>query len=349
MRVVVQQHKKSNTTAPGNRRHASVHGPTQGKFFKDNRPQTTRVAQLKNNRAVASSEVIQRYTDVTAVNYTNADKPLFQIMRFKYLPKFKQIQEFLSNIQRTDPHLQALNNSMEGQPDLSQLLLERMPSWSPELALLTDPVPEQDFRAMALEGKLFEDYVDIPTGGKLTHGVQSHRLQWYMIAQEFGDHLARRLYEISLDPIWENDHSSTIWNLIVDGNSADEFDFTQPGKLQQYLDNTFVAQNGKEYLKGFIQEEQANFIATQKLLRLKAYEQLARGGKPHKTQDVEGNTFSGFVDKNEKNDDLDALWVSTITELDHGSTIQDLDENRIRSNIKLEKEFDQSTVRLNDL
>lgn len=223
-----------------------------------------------------SPAIVQRYSDVHEVTFNHEGEPEFELMKGTYLEKYSQIQHFLSDINRTKPYLDALNSELLNNPavGLSTLLTMKNPQEPKELPKLPVAVSPEDFSDMVRSGTLFEDWV-----GK-SHGVQTHRLQWHMINEEF-DQEANELRLHSIDPIWQNNLNKTMWDLIVDSTDSNRrYDFTQPEKLQTYiatyyrprLRNLFhkirqlFAPGLQNRLRGEVEQEQAQFDSNKQTL-----------------------------------------------------------------------------------
>lgn len=223
-----------------------------------------------------SPAIVQRYTDVHEVTFNHDGEPEFELMKGVYLEKYSQIQHFLSDIDRTKPYLDALNSELLNNPalGLSTLLTMKNPQEPKELPKLPVAVSPEDFSDMVRSGTLFEDWV-----GK-SHGVQTHRLQWHMINEEFNQE-ANELRINSIDPIWQNNLNKTMWDLIVDSTDSNRrYDFTQPEKLQNYiatyyrprLRNLFhkirqlVTPGFQNRLRGEIEQEQTTFDSNKQTL-----------------------------------------------------------------------------------
>ena len=107
--------------------------------------------------------------------------------------------------------------------------------WRADLPKLTEAVPGDQFADLVSQGVLFEDWVE------LQHGVQSHRLQWYLIQKQFPG-IALALYKEMVHPDWDQKGGRKMWDLVVDSTaSANAFDFTHPATLERYLKDNYRA------------------------------------------------------------------------------------------------------------
>ncbi|MCB0009204.1 MAG: hypothetical protein KDE04_22215, partial [Anaerolineales bacterium] len=153
-----------------------------------------------------------------------------------WLPRFQAVQQFLSDITRTKPLLDSLNKRMLFSP-LTRILSNQAvkQGWRRELPRLTEAVPGDAFADLVRQGTLFEDWVE------KQHGVQSHRLQWYLIQNQFpGTALA--LYKEMVHDDWEQTNGRKMWDLVVDSTSSeDDHDFTHPATLERYLNENYQA------------------------------------------------------------------------------------------------------------
>ena len=299
------------------------------------RPDTNRActASTRAHRVADSGELhpthavaaVQKVDDVRSqefVHEKDEDDIEFQWMKSGYLEHFSQIQIFLRDINRTKPHLDELNALLLefGTPLPSMLSLQMSP-WSREMPTLVGPTPPNAFVEMTVSGKLFEDYVDQIIDGVLSHGIQSHRLQWYLIYKEFGP-IAMELYKASVDPVFDSTivgdggkkRVRKLWDLIVDASSNDEHDFTQPGKLHRYLHQTYVpAGRGENRLRADIREGQEEFESRKKELNVeKGMHKRRQATEPVGASIDAGVSWSGW-----SSDDKSALpdnrvWSPTI-------------------------------------
>ncbi len=260
--------------------------------------------------------VVQRYKDVHAVKFHQAGEMDFEWHKSGYLEKFSQIQVFLNDIKRINNHLHVLNYKLNRfNSNLSDLIAMLMPEWSSQMVTLINPTPRDAFVEMAQSGKLFEDYVDSLTeDNRFQHGIQSHRIQWYLIREEFGP-IAFDLFKSAVDPIWLHRHNPTLtmWDLIVDGGDKNPHDFTRPGNLQNYLDFEYESPHGQPNLiRSNMKAEKADFTETKKRLNKEKKEQMSREQqKPSGAKtDAKGNLWSGWI-----NDSETPPWAPTILEV----------------------------------
>ncbi len=179
----------------------------------------------------------QRYHDIAtrkAELFENYGDDEYSVYKNEFLDDFAAVQRFLSDITQTKPLLDALNAELLRSPrhTLSEILQAK--DSSAELIKLVAGVSTEDFSQVVAQGIRFEDWVGA------SHGIQSHRIQWFMIGQHFNN--SDDLYRESVDPYWtvNGAFGARIWDLVVDSTHANnETDFTKPETLQNYLRQTY--------------------------------------------------------------------------------------------------------------
>ena len=178
--------------------------------------------------ATRSAPVIQRYADLFATFPISAE--LSDAVRQVWLPRFTAIQQTLSNKVTVDTQLTNLATYMlEHGVGVSEALADHEKGvWTGSRPILTDFVPAEVFRNVVRKGQMFEDLV-----GK-SHGIQTHRIQWYIVGSVTTPEQAHALYQEALNPRWTA-NGRTMWDLTVDETGAQAQDFTQPDRLETYL------------------------------------------------------------------------------------------------------------------
>ena len=174
---------------------------------------------------------VQRFEDLNA-KYADSDK-VNDVQKQEWLPEFKKIQLLLNDTESVKTKLAALAAYM-GTHNVTlndALVAHESGTWTDVQPILIDFVPEAVFEDFVSRGQLFVDLV-----GK-SHGVQTHRIQWYIIQAEFGQAFAKKMYAESVNPRWKK--GKNMWDWIVDGVNASAGDFTQPDRLEDYLIEQF--------------------------------------------------------------------------------------------------------------
>ncbi|WP_198669820.1 LirA/MavJ family T4SS effector [Cognataquiflexum aquatile] len=216
----------------GLEKEAEVMGGRALNFKKSDEKNTFRINENTPDKAIVNNLAIQLFQDVRNKGiFRNEDNMEFKNQNHVLL-RYWGIQKFLSDISRTKPYLDELNSKMLEDPksSLSEVLRSKEPGDYQLPFQLIEGVSTEEFKKIIVMGIKFEDWVDE------LHGVQTHRIQWFLIESEFQD--ANELYRNSVNPIWEVEpkYASTMWDLIVDSNKPnDDLDFTKPEKLQNYL------------------------------------------------------------------------------------------------------------------
>jgi Family of unknown function (DUF5636) len=224
-----------------------------------------------------SNNCIQRYVDVNVVNYINDEKfpepdtsdegQKWKNKKSDWIPKYKTIQEKLSDINFCKPHLDTINDFLLANPKLSlsnalaQLEIDSK-KWSKSRPLLLGFVESKNFEDIVRRGQLFEDWVS-----KL-HGSQTHRIQWYIIGKVYPNEV-NQLYTGSVDPDWRSKTYQNMWDLVVDelqSKKNHDNDFTCPEVLEAYLNKTYSNDNSNR-LKEEIQRYQEEFTSYKQALQ----------------------------------------------------------------------------------
>jgi hypothetical protein len=172
------------------------------------------------------STIVQRFPDLVN-EYENKNFP----DKDEWIVKFREVQEILNDTALVNSAIEGLSNLMAVKGmNLSQALAwSEDKIWSPDQLMLTDFVPAPLFLKLLREGKTFEDLV-----GK-THGVQSHRIQWFIITFFLGPDETLTRYREAGNERWMHNGKS-MWDRVVDATgNVDEMDFTQPDHLEAYI------------------------------------------------------------------------------------------------------------------
>ena len=182
--------------------------------------------------------VTQLYQDLKAL-YDYDSIPLERAGDKTWLDDFIHIQNVLSDKTKVETHLQLLNDTMTRENlSLTAALskFEKVSGFSPLQPLLIGFVPAPVFRGIVRGKQTFQDLVAKP------HGVQTHRLQWYIINQEVAQggfrHTGVNLYAETADPRWIGSNGKDMWQNMVDNfntQAINDFDFTSPDKLEAFL------------------------------------------------------------------------------------------------------------------
>jgi Family of unknown function (DUF5636) len=277
MKPVVQRLANKDGGAIASNLEASIH-QARG----NGQPLADSVHQPKLNehqitKHAISNNCIQRYVDVSKVSYINDQKfpdtdtsdesQKWKNKKSEWIPKYKTIQEKLSDIDFCKPHLDEINNFLLGNLQLSlsdalgQLEINSK-KWSKSRPLLLGFVESKDFEDIVRRGQLFEDWV------AKVHGSQTHRIQWYIIGKIYPNEV-NQLYTGSVDPDWQNRISQNMWDLVVDelpSTKNHDKDFTCPEVLEAYLNKTYSNDN-KNRLKEEIQRYQEEFTSYKQALQ----------------------------------------------------------------------------------
>jgi hypothetical protein len=177
-----------------------------------------------------NNHVVQLYNDLDNLYH---DKHFDD--KDAWLLRFTRVQELLNDTNLVDQSLKALTDWMVVKhrklPDALADFEEG--AWSGEKLILTDFVPPPLFLNLLREGKLFEDLVG------LAHGVQSHRIQWFIIQYALGREEALALFKEAGNIRWIVGGKS-MWDQIVDVTGETiASDFTKPSSLESYINDKY--------------------------------------------------------------------------------------------------------------
>ena len=141
-----------------------------------------------------------------------------------YLADFKKIQALLKDEGKSHD---ILNDSLLQDGGWEQQLgaFEGTTGFSAARPTLINFVPPQFFLKMVGRKQSFEDLLDA------SHGVHTHRIQWYLIAKDILNggyqHTVLELYQEAGNEFWEN-NKKYMWDEIVDrGDSQQGFAFPE--------------------------------------------------------------------------------------------------------------------------
>lgn len=240
---------------------------------------------------------IQRYVPVESVEFQNdqLDNPPagWAARKAEWIPRFSAVQQFLHDIKRTRPLLDQLNEGLKQQP-LTDILASQAVEmgWQQELPKLVEGVPAESFIDLVGRGFLFEDWVEDQ------HGVQSHRVQWYLIQKQFPE-TALDLYREVVHSDWVDTEGKTMWDRVVDSTHRfDDFDFTHPATLERYLDTSYRSPLlWKNRLSAAIKAGKASFYPQKDTYSYQArlLEQKEEPDGPHETAEGRWDGWRKFA------------------------------------------------------
>jgi hypothetical protein len=177
----------------------------------------------------AAADQIRRFAELEQI-YEGSP-----LLNDPWFAKFQLVQRILRDRSRVDEHLRTLADYMRrNRESLSETLRGFEGGRNPgSLPQLTDFVPADAFADLVSKGEIFEDLVNP------RHGMQTHRLQWFIVAQEMGDNWAKDVYRESVNPRWRvtlAGDEKNMWDFIVDQLGVPPGDdFTMPSNLETYL------------------------------------------------------------------------------------------------------------------
>jgi hypothetical protein len=147
-----------------------------------------------------------------------------------WLPRFQNVQYILNDKTTVEKHLATLATYMgeKGVNVSTALAAHEKGVWTDTRPILTDFVPAPAFIKLVASGQLFEDLVG------LSHGVQTHRIQWYIIRMTLGPKEAMEVYRESVNSRWKMGKDN-MWDKIVDDVSLVASEFTTPDRLEDFL------------------------------------------------------------------------------------------------------------------
>lgn len=209
-------------------------------------------AQRARLQRLMGPAVVQLYADLHERYRGKAIPGLTDREKQRWLSRFTTLQEILNDEPLVDAYLLRLTQKMiRDGTSLDQVLTEaEAGTWSGDRPVFTDFVPPGVFLALVRGGHLFVDLV-----GR-SHGVHTHRIQWYVAGQIMGKAQALELYQEAAEPRWR-DEGKYMWDLVVDALGAAAGDFTQPDRLHQHLRQGLAETPWLSKLSEAAQEEHA--------------------------------------------------------------------------------------------